>query len=609
MSLSKLLFAATSCQIDGETKQGIVLAIAYDGYELEAAYFSDDDSEFHFCFQPKVVLNLHTYDDTYYGFASPPWKYPDLKELFDFITTQSKAAYWGTWVPESAIIQGEATQAIHTLKKFVSRVLQAIHEKSKQDIEALKQLTQRAEEFKERAIQIAQNLQREGIDVRGIFTQLGRWVVEQTIVATLELLPADWLIYLIQVIRGIDQQKAQQEVFDLQTEHPDEAPRQIASRLIQNKAVSLVIDETAGEVSEYILEGDKEVQVDWYASNYALQELIYQIGVCYGFRELDLYEQLAIFATIYAKQKLNLSFLENTPFDSLGGQVTINATLNFISFYAIGYTARTYYQLKTAFRGSVFESEQKYKKFSYNLDIYINQQVSEQDEISNVVRETVELSQEFAEIEQEEEEAVASPVPEPRKEEKIAPPIQKPDQIEQFRATGVLIASWQPEEENNRSGVLVTPDGYEFPTVIVSPNWSPSQEDCHTLAAWNIWIENYSKGKLSFGLKGFLHYPAGDISSPDNLMDRFSIRGLIEYWNEEENLVKVTVDAQKNETHKTRTSRQQIQPLHVDLYGHLPNLQKGAFWEIEATRTKKYLTILRGKEVFSPDSPENPRHK
>lgn len=576
---SSQLFAATSCKINGKNKQGIVLAVAYE----------EETAVRRVCFQVKGNTWGIWVDETMLQPVEPtPQPTPQPTD--------------------STLIQKEAEQEINALENFVSGLLTAIHEKSQRDIETLKQLTQRAEEFKERAIQIAHNLQREGIDVRGIFTQLGRWVVGRTIVATLELLPVDWLIYLIQVIQGIDQQKAQQEVFDLQAKYPDEAPRQIASRLIQNKAFALVLDETADEVSEYILTGDEEVQVDWYASNYALQELIYQIGVCYGFQEFNLYEILAIFATIYAKQKLNLRFLEDTPFDSFGGQVSINASLNFISFYAIGYTARTYYQLKAASR-NVFESEQEYQEFNNDVEIFVDQQVSEQEKIKNVVRETVELSQEFVEIQQEEEEAVASPVPESNQKAKVIPPIQESDQLEQFRATGVLIASWKPEKQKNRSGVLVTPDGYEFPTVIVSPNWSPSQENCHTLAAWNIWIENYSNGKLSFGLKGFLHYPEGDISSPDNLMDRFSIRGLIESWNEEENLVQVTVDAQKNETHRKGTSRKKIQPLHVDLYGHLPNLQEGAFWEIDATRRGKHLTILNGKEVFSPDNPDNPRHK
>jgi hypothetical protein len=39
----------------------------------------------------------------------------------------------------------------------------------------------------------------------------------------------------------------------------------------------------------------------------------------------------------------------------------------------------------------------------------------------------------------------------------------------------------------------------------------------------------------------------------------------------------------------------------------LLNLEPGAFWDIEATRDGDKLTIVKGKEVFAADSPDNPK--
>lgn len=558
---SNPLFKATSCQIDGETKTGTVLAISYKAGECRV------------CFQVK-------------------------------------GDRLGTWVPESGIRSGqvepqltapetvrqEADLEIQSLQASISDLIQAIRSKAERDIETVKNLLQWAKQSTQTAIQLASEIDPDTVNVQPIFAQFSKSVSVGAIATTLDIYSPSWLQFFFNLFEGIDKQKARQEVLALQAQYPNDSPKQIVDRLIQRKVLSLIAYEIVELITEETLKKILETQditVDFNSATYALEELIYQIGVCYGFDDLNFYESLAVFATVFTTDRVKQLGVDFISTFVPGTKRLVNASLNVISFYAIGYAARRYFQWKSS-TTNLLNSDKTYQQVTGEVQVLVDEQIQKESQIDEAVRETVILTEEFVESDRE-------------PTAKVKPPIRKPDQTDQFRATGVLIAAWQPDPNNSRSGVFTTPDSYEFPGLIIPKNWSPASKNCNKLAAWNVWVDTPSESGLWFGLKGFLRYPQGDLTSPDNLMDRFSIRGHIKSWNLENNQVEVTVALNQNYPHKYKSSTENFQPLHLVLYGRLPNLEPGAFWDIEATRDGDKLTIVKGKEVFAADSPDNPK--
>lgn len=567
---SNPLFEATSCQIDGKTKTGKVLAISHSVSGCRVCFRVEGDR-----------LGTWVSESAIRSGQVKPQPAPAPTP------TPQPAAL--------ATVRQEADLEIQSLQDSVSELIQAIRSKAERDIETVKNLLQWAKRSTQTAIQLASEIDPDTVNVQPIFSQFSKAVTVGAIAATLEIYSPSWLQFFVNLFEEIDKEKARQEVLALQAQYPNDSPKQIVDRLIQHKVLSLIAYEIVEIITEETLKKileNQNITVDFNSATYALEELIFQIGVCYGFEDLNFYESLAVFATVFTTDRvkqLGVNFINSyVP----GTKRLVNASLNVISFYAIGYAARRYFQWKSS-ATNLLSSDKTYQQVTSEVQVLVDEQIQNKSQIDETVRETVILTGEFAKVE--------------KQDRTQKPPIRKPDQIDQFRATGVLIAAWQPNPDNDRSGVFTTPDGCEFPGLIVSPNWSPAPENCNKLAAWNVWVDTPSESGLWFGLKSFMRYPQGDLTSPDNLMDRFSIRGHIKSWDIDNNRVEVTVALNQNYPHKHKQSTDNFQPLHLVLYGRLSHLKKGAFWDIEATREGNKLTIVKGKQVFAANSPDNPK--
>ncbi len=155
------------------------------------------------------------------------------------------------------------------------------------------------------------------------------------------------LNWLIGVSDNVDLAKAEAEVKQLQQQHPQESPSQIAHRIMLDKATK------AGGIglATSILPGEALAlfAVDLAATTQLQSEMLYQIASIYG---LDLKdparkgEALAIFGLAFGGSRLlkaaGLGLLRNVPF---AGAV-IGASSNATMIYSLGYAACRFYEAK-----------------------------------------------------------------------------------------------------------------------------------------------------------------------------------------------------------------------------------------------------------------------
>jgi uncharacterized protein (DUF697 family) len=155
------------------------------------------------------------------------------------------------------------------------------------------------------------------------------------------------LNWLIGVSDKVDLAKAEAEVKQLQQQHPQESPSQIAHRIMLDKATK------AGGIglATSIIPGQALAlfAVDLAATTQLQSEMLYQIASVYG---LDLKdparkgEVLAIFGLAFGGSRLlkaaGLGLLRNVPF---AGAV-IGASSNATMIYSLGYAACRFYEAK-----------------------------------------------------------------------------------------------------------------------------------------------------------------------------------------------------------------------------------------------------------------------
>ncbi len=157
---------------------------------------------------------------------------------------------------------------------------------------------------------------------------------------------------LRKVVDQVDLLKVEQTVKKLKQKYPNETPRQIAHRIMMEKAIyagssGLVTSLVPGAAAALFL-------VDLTATSALQAEMVYQIAAAYG---LDIRESvrkgevLTIFGLALGGNraiKAGLELLQNAP---VAGAV-IGASTNAVMLYTVGYAACRYYEAKLNSEGT-----------------------------------------------------------------------------------------------------------------------------------------------------------------------------------------------------------------------------------------------------------------
>ena len=173
--------------------------------------------------------------------------------------------------------------------------------------------------------------------------------------------------------------------------------------------------------------------------------------------------------------------------------------------------------------------------------------------------------------------------------------IPSPNRKNEYRATGIVVGQFLPDDSDNRRGVLLTSDGVPFPARSAFPWFRPKGAMLEQAIAWRAWPKPNRQAGLEFALKGPCKDENGELLTEAE--ERFSIRGQLKWWKPKEGKLAIAIRANKD-------APRRFKPFFLILQGRLSSPRAESFWAIEAGREGRGLELLDGREVLPPKSPK-----
>ena len=318
----------------------------------------------------------------------------------------------GEWIPVSALVgfeklpgascgddsaKKQAKEDIDSLLIYTQKISRDISNKVSSDLELISKAIKEFQILAEEDITDKENisLAKSKQWLNELIEKFGKTI--DSITDTINrYLNKYWLPRLVSVFNKLadaELAKAKQEVIDLRKEYPDYQPSQIAQELITEKTIFAT---TTGIISDGLKIVNPIIAeiVDLTKNVGLLVEMIYQIGITYGFEEIEDGEILGILATAFTAERLRQLGLEillkQVPFVNL----MITASSNIALFQLVGFTACKYYEAKANKEANPLTSKEAYLKLEQQLDAYLTETLSEKDKLNKLSLEVIAIRQE-----------------------------------------------------------------------------------------------------------------------------------------------------------------------------------------------------------------------
>jgi uncharacterized protein (DUF697 family) len=393
-----LLGKTQSAIINNQEKQGKILAIAR---------YSDYDQ---ICFQPSAEK---------YGVWIPASALVEYKQLLTSVPSK-KVEYkqLATSAPSKNLVttpieisqkvlasaQKKAEQDLNSLVNYADNLVKNINDKASSDILLINQTIEQTQKLIE---QTTNEIAKAGSNTINFVNQyladltaiLGNLVTEinQTIQNV-------WNESFRQVV-GITMKKvennfsnAKQCVDNLKQEYPNDDSFTLAQKLINRSTIFSVGSGLVIDISKLAEElTDLSIGLDLFKNATLLVELVYQIGIAYGFDDLtkitkgEVIGILALCLIIDLLQQLGLKALTSTgPIVS----IPVKAIANVALFQLVGYASCQYFEIKLSQAENPLTSEKAYQQFTAQLQSYLNEILSEQEKLAEVIKDAIIIKKE-----------------------------------------------------------------------------------------------------------------------------------------------------------------------------------------------------------------------
>ncbi|MEH1998669.1 MAG: EcsC family protein [Nostoc sp.] len=295
--------------------------------------------------------------------------------------------------------EAKAGQDIQAILQFAEDSKRAVEKKTAQDIEVVKtfgeDINRKATQNNQAATRSLEDIKKEVYQWFGQVSQGTGQVVASLQQTIIDLWNQDWVDMLLEIIsRGINLDKAKDEVINLRLDYPYEQPIQIADRIIRQKAVYAMVTGFISGIAPGVT-----LVVDLGKTIPLLVEMVYQIALIYGY-DLTVSDRkgevLAIFALALGSDQimqLGLGFLvKHTPIPSWA----IDASTNLIMFELIGYTASQFYEVKVKEKVNLLVSKQAFTLLEEEIEAYLEKTISQKRTIGKVVDEALSIKNQLA---------------------------------------------------------------------------------------------------------------------------------------------------------------------------------------------------------------------
>lgn len=396
MSSTTLLGKETSCYIDGELYKGTIIAIARYVNYCQYCFLIEGQEWGKWVPESALTEKITSVQPV----SKQPKQEPNLKketEKIPSVQPVSEELKLEANLEKEA--KEEAKEEINALVKFVSDTQKVLQSRSEEDVQLILKSFEDAKKSIELSTkvvvgslvdtdkQIRQWLQQT--------IQIGSEVINFIWESINELWSRYWQQRIMEAIKGQKPThlKAKKVVQILKEDYPSETNRQIAERLIYEKALYATITAPLPLLVASI------PKIGYFASQKVVKflnirglmvEMIYQIGLSYGFDEFNEGDYLVIFSLgLFSIQKiigLGLDFLN---LDSIPDPL-ISPVTNIILFLVLGYAACELYEEKAK-----IASLEAYKALEVKVIAYSKEVTSEQAKIEEVLVEAISVKEEL----------------------------------------------------------------------------------------------------------------------------------------------------------------------------------------------------------------------
>lgn len=403
------LFAKTTCKIGNEQKSGEVLAVTtYIPYRRivcfqikgeEIGRWVSEDELTGICSSVETTKNEVKTDISARKKAKNE---PEAKQDIYLEKKGKNEVKLDTSAEEEA--KKEAEQDIHALVKFVADTSNEIQNKATKDFEILVLSL-------EDTIKAIQDSTKVVVDALINYTQQMHEWLKQTIQGAAEVIDyiektlnelwsRYWRDRIIDAITGQRPHhfKAKAVVKKLKQDYPYETDRQIAERLILEKALFATITGSLPLLAAGIpLVGivASKIIVKFLNITGLLVELIYQVGVSYGFDEFKEGDYVAIFTLAFRIEKLAVIGVDFLLKESIPDPI-IPAVTNMIVFLSVGYAACEFYEAKAKGMKLPTATIEAFIALEKKVEAYLEEAIAEKTTIEATVVEAVCVKEQLA---------------------------------------------------------------------------------------------------------------------------------------------------------------------------------------------------------------------
>ncbi len=401
------LFQQTTCYLNGEKKSGKVIAVStqVDRYRVCFQMKGEQigkwvpDSALNGVY-PTVVAKKEAK-----GYINPDQPKSEPQEKQDIYSeTEKKDSKLDIAVETE--VKHEAAKNIHALEKFVADAHLTIKNKASSDIATLvKSLKDTSD-----SIKLVSEVTLTALSTASEYSQLAHEWLKETIQGSVELIvyieqtlnelwSRYWRYRIIDAIRGerLHYSKSKAVIEKLKIDYPYETDRQIAGRIISEKTIyGTVIGLLPLVASGIPLMGIVAdlIVVKFLDIQGLLVEMIYQVGVSYGFDEF--------IEGIYLKiLSLAFSRMENVFGELLKGStpnLVIPSATNVIMFSVVGYAACEFYEAKAKGWITPTDSLSAFKASQAKIAAYSEEALMEEKTIEATVVEAISVTKQLLPI-------------------------------------------------------------------------------------------------------------------------------------------------------------------------------------------------------------------
>ncbi|MTF37688.1 hypothetical protein [Cyanobacterium aponinum] len=190
---------------------------------------------------------------------------------------------------------------------------------------------------------------------------------------------------------------AKKVVDKLRQEYPKEKSFKIAQRLINRSTIFSLGFGIAMDGFNFAESLTKlSIGLDLAKNAALLSELVYQIGIAYGFNDINKItkgEAIAIIALCLGIDILQQLGLKALTEPSSIVSIPIKAVSNVALFQLVGYASCLYFDIKVNGAENPLVSGKAYQQFTDKLRIYLDETLSETEKLADIVKDAISIKQ------------------------------------------------------------------------------------------------------------------------------------------------------------------------------------------------------------------------